>query len=240
VTLLTQNLDNRPPHSPVPVPVLHRFRCGERESEFLSEEPNKTSSATTKPTMKTKFISTIAIVTALFAGSAVAQSEQHFEADKAIAKIVLQKDYGEQLKFASREFVTMTKNYRVPGLNGLMFMRWTGTEPGTRVDAQVLWFEKTLDLLRFYASETKREDHKLGEFNGTRIWKMSQDRTEGYLWTDGKHFMVSLGGSPHPPEEMVKDLLAMIGSKVAEIEKRRQEIEKRRENEQAPREPAKE
>lgn len=207
---------------------------------MLSAEPNQAYSATNKPTMKTKFIFTIAIVTALFAASAVAQLEQHFEADKALEKIVLKKDYGEQIKFVSRKFVTMDKNDRVPGLNGLMFLEWTGTEPGTSVKAEVLWFEQTLDLLRFYASETKRENQKLVEFNGTRIWKMSEDRREGYVWTDGKHFMVSLAGSPHPPEEMVKDLLAMIGSKVAEIEKLRQEIEKRRENEQAPREPAKE
>lgn len=31
--------------------------------------------------------------------------------------------------------------------------------------------------------------------------------------------MVSLGGSPRPPEEMGEDWLSMIGSKVAEIEK---------------------
>jgi hypothetical protein len=40
----------------------------------------------------------------------------------------------------------------------------------------------------------------------------------GYSWTDGEHFLVSLGGNPQPPDEMVKDWLAMIGSKVAEIE----------------------
>jgi len=41
----------------------------------------------------------------------------------------------------------------------------------------------------------------------------------GYSWTDGEHFLLSLGGSSRPPDEMVKDWLAMIGSKVAETKK---------------------
>ena len=43
---------------------------------------------------------------------------------------------------------------------------------------------------------------------------------KGYSWTDGEHFLVSLGGSPQPPQEMVEAWLSMIGSKVAEIEKK--------------------
>jgi hypothetical protein len=179
--------------------------------------------------MKAKLISTIGIVTALIAGSAVAQPEQHAEAEKAIAKIVLQKDYAE-LKFHSRDVVTMTKNDKVQGLNGLMSLNWFGGAPGSRVTAEVLWFEKKDDLLKFYGSANKWDDCKLDEINCTRIWKMGANR---YTWTDGEHFMLSVGGPPCPPEEMVKDLLAMIGSKVAEIEKQR-------ENERAPREPGKE
>ncbi len=175
--------------------------------------------------MKANLIS-IGIVTALFAGSAVAQPEKHPEAEKAMAKIVLQKDFGKQLKFHSREVVTVARNDKVPGLNGLMFMYWWG-DAGITIKASVVWFEKKDDLLKFYASTTQGNDYKLGEFNGTRIWKMGKD---GYTWTDGEHFMVSLGGPPLPPEEMVKDWLGMIGSKVAEIEKQR-------ENERAPGEP---
>jgi hypothetical protein len=180
--------------------------------------------------MKTKLISTIGIVTTLLAGSAVAQPEKHPEAEKAMAKIVLQKDFGNQLKFHSREVVTVAKNDKVPGLNGLMFMRWKGDDSSAGVEATVVWFEKKDDLLKFYASTTQGNDYKLGEFNGSRIWKIGEN---GYTWTDGKNFLVSLGGSPRPPEEMVKDWLAMIGSKVAEIEKQR-------ENERAPGEPGKE
>ena len=180
--------------------------------------------------MKTKFISTIGIVTALFAGSAVAQPEKHPEAEKAMAKIALQKDFGKELKFHSRDVVTMTKNDKVPGLNGLMFLNWFGGAPDTKVSAEVLWFEKKDDLIKFFTSRTKGNDLKLDEFNGTKIWNIGED---DYAWTDGEHFMVSLVGSSRPPEEMVKDLLAMIGSKV-------EEIEKQRKNEQAPREPEKE
>lgn len=151
----------------------------------------------------------------LIAGKALAQPEEHPEANKAIGKIVLQKNYGE-LKFHSRDFVTMTKNDRVQGLNGLMFLNWFGGAPDTRVSAEVLWFEKKDDLLKFDASKPKGNDSKLEEINGVRIWKMGAD---GYSWTDGEHFLVSVGGPPSPPEEMVKDLLAMIGSKVTAIEK---------------------
>lgn len=131
-------------------------------------------------------------------------------------KIVLKKDFGENLKFHSREVVTMVQNDRVPGLNGLMFMRWKGDDPETEVMASVQWFEKKEDLLKFYASNTKKKDYKLGELDGTSLWVIGED---GYLWTDGQHFLVTLGGSPQPPKDMVKDWLSLIGSKVAEIEK---------------------
>lgn len=133
-----------------------------------------------------------------------------------MAKIALKKDFGKNLKFHSREVVTMLRNDRVPGLNGLMFVRWKGGDPSTEVMASIQWFEKKNDLLEFYASTTKRVDYQLGELNGTTLWKIGKS---GYSWTDGRHFLVSLGGSPLPPEEMVKDWLAMIGSKVAELGK---------------------
>jgi hypothetical protein len=110
----------------------------------------------------------------------------------------------------------MAQNDRVPGLNGQMFMRWKGDDPGTEVMASVQWFAKKKDLLAFYAQSTKREDYELGEFDGTTLWKIG---VSGYSWTDGEHFLVSLGGSPAPPPEMVKAWLAMIASEVAEVEK---------------------
>jgi hypothetical protein len=86
----------------------------------------------------------------------------------------------------------------------------------SKVTAEVLWFEKKDDLLKFQETATKGSDCKLEEINGARIWKMGADR---YSWTDGEHFLVSVVGPPCPPEEMIKDLLAMIGSKVTETEK---------------------
>jgi hypothetical protein len=101
-----------------------------------------------------------------------------------------------------------------------MFMKWKGNAAGTEVMASVQWFEKKGDLLRFYAKSKKGADYKLGEFDETTLWKIGK---AGYLWTDGEHFLVSLGGSPAPPPEMVKAWLAMIASKVAEVEKEEKE-----------------
>ena len=156
----------------------------------------------------------------LFSNGAFAQqgiTVPHPQAERAMAEIVLKKDFGKNLKFHSREVVTMLKNERVPGLNGLMFMRWEGDGPGNVVMASLQWFEKKDDLLKFYATTKQGNDYKLGKFEGTTLWRIGEN---GYSWTDGEHFLLSLGGSPPPPDEMVKDWLAMIGSKVAEIERK--------------------
>jgi hypothetical protein len=182
--------------------------------------------------MKAKFIPIIGFVIALVAGSVIAQQvkrAKHPKAAKALAKIVLRKDYGNLLKFESREFQTDAWNDVVPSLNGMMFMRWKGDDEDTEVEAVVLWFEQKDALIKFYESTTKRDDYKLDEFNGKKIWKIGEN---GYTWTDGEHFLVSMGGSPRPPDEMVNDFLGMISNKVAGIEEQRKK-------EQAPREPEK-
>ena len=74
---------------------------------------------------------------ALISSSAVAQPAKHPEAEKALARIVLKKDFGDDLRFHSREVVTIARNDGVPGLNGLMFVRWKGDNPGTEVMASV-------------------------------------------------------------------------------------------------------
>jgi hypothetical protein len=43
----------------------------------------------------------------------------------------------------------------------------------------------------------------------TVIWKTGE---QSYLWTDGEHFVVGLGGSPAPPREMLEAWLALIES----------------------------
>jgi hypothetical protein len=169
--------------------------------------------------MHTKLLTILGTLAVLFSSDATAQPGKpapHPEAEKAMEKIVLKKDYGEKLKFHSREVVTLLQNDKVPGLNGVMFMRWKGGDPGTEVMASVQWFEKKDDLLKFYAPTTTREDYKLGELDGNSLWMIGEN---GYSWTDGEHFLVTLGGSPRPPEEMVKDWLSLIGSKVAVIDK---------------------
>lgn len=169
--------------------------------------------------MHSRLLTVLGTLAVMFSSDASGQPGKpapHPLAEKAMEKIVLKKDFGENLKFHSREVVTMLQNDRVPGLNGLMFMRWKGDDPGTEVMASVQWFEKKEDLLKFYAPTTKRKDYKLGELDSTSLWMIGEN---GYSWTDGEHFLVSLGGSPQPPEEMVKDWLAMIGSRVADIEK---------------------
>ena len=43
----------------------------------------------------------------------------------------------------------------------------------------------------------------------TVIWKTDE---HSYLWTDGEHFVVGLGGSPALPKEMLEAWLALIES----------------------------
>ena len=165
----------------------------------------------------TAFVVTIAIVL-VFTSIAIAQPPGHPEAEKALARIVLKKDFGERLKFHSREVVTVSQNDSVPGLNGLMFMRWKGDDPGTEVMASVQWFERKADLLRFYETSKKRASFKLGEVDNVTLWTMGKS---AFQWTDGEHFHVGLGGSPDPPPEMLKAWLKLIPSKVAEVEQQR-------------------
>jgi hypothetical protein len=167
--------------------------------------------------MQSKLLPTLAALTVLISSSAVAQPPKHRGAEKALAKIVFEKDFGDALQFHSREVVTIARNDRVPGLNGLMFMRWKGGDGSTEVLASVQWFEKEKDLLAFYAPSRKGKDYTLGEFDGTTLWKIGES---GYSWTDGEHILVSLGGTPAPPPEMVKAWLTMVPSKVAEVEKK--------------------
>jgi len=157
----------------------------------------------------------LAIAYILMSSSVFAQPPKHAEAEKAMARIGLQKDFGDKLTFQSREVVTMAENDKLPGLNGLMFMRWKGEGPGTAVLASVQWFEKKDDLLSFYAATTKRKDYMLSKLDGTTVWKIGEN---GYSWTDGEHFLVSLAGAPPPPRDMFQAWLALIPSKVSEVE----------------------
>ena len=75
---------------------------------------------TKEQTMHCKIAFILAMPLGLISSSAVAQPPKHPEAEKALARLVLKKDFGEKLKFHSREVVTSAQNDGVPGLNGLM------------------------------------------------------------------------------------------------------------------------
>jgi hypothetical protein len=137
------------------------------------------------------------------------QAAPHPGAERALERIVLEQDFGDDLKFYSREVVTIAENPKVRGLNGLMFMRWKGAEPATEVVASVQWFEDTSDLLPFYRAEKARTGRGLLPIADTVIWKTGEN---SYLWTDGEHFVVGLGGSPAPPLEMLEAWLALVES----------------------------
>ncbi len=147
--------------------------------------------------------------------AAYAETEPHPEAESAMAEIVLEQDFGEELKFHSRDVVTMARNDKVPGLNGLMFMRWQGDDALTEVTASLQWFENINDLKDFILNSPQFETFTLGQFERTTLWTIGD---MGYAWTDGKHFLVSMGGRPRPPAEMVRAWLGMIESNVADFE----------------------
>ena len=159
--------------------------------------------------MNLRVFLTFAPLFALFPLQGCAQTTPHPGAEKALERIVLEKDFGDDLKFYSREVVTIAENSKVRGLHGLMFMRWKGAEPATEVVASVQWFEETSDLLSFYRAEKTRTGRGLLPIGDTVIWKTGEN---SYLWTDGEHFVAGIGGSPAPPLEMLEAWLALVES----------------------------
>ncbi len=143
--------------------------------------------------------------------AADAQPDPHPAAERALSKLVLEKDYAGGLSFDSRDIVTLATNDRVPGLNGLMFVRWKGEDVGTEITVSIQWFERLEDLRSFYTTSPQSQNFTLGDFAGTKIWQIGG---YGYAWTDGRHFLISLAGNPTPPDEMVNDWLALIENRV--------------------------
>ena len=155
-----------------------------------------------------------ALLFALLSLRGYAQTTPHPAAEQALEQIVLEQDFGDNLKFHSREAVTFADNSRVRGLNGLMFVRWKGAEPATEIVASVQWFEETSDLLSFYRAERARTGRGLLPIGDTIVWKTGE---HSYLWTDGEHFVIGLGGSPAVPQEMLEAWLAMIDSNLPDL-----------------------
>lgn len=151
----------------------------------------------------------VATLLAVLSPEVHAQPAPHPDAEKAQERIVLEQDFGRGLELYSRESVTMAENPTVPGLNGLLFMRWRGAEPAAEVVASVQWIEETSDLLEFYRAEKARTQRGLLATGDTVVWKTSES---SYLWTDAEHIVVGLGGSPAPSREMLEAWLALIDS----------------------------
>ena len=99
--------------------------------------------------MRFRFFFIFAPLFALFSMQGCTQTAAHPGAEKAMERIVLERDFGDNLKFHSRKVITIAENPKVPGLNGLMFMRSKGAAPAMEVVASVQWFEDTGDLLHF-------------------------------------------------------------------------------------------
>ena len=164
--------------------------------------------------MNPRFLTFLAPLIVLSCAQAHAQSAPHPGAEEALERIVLDQDFGDSLMFDSREVTTIASNTAVTGLNGLLFMRWKGTDPAMEVTASVQWFERAEDLLAFYRKEKARTARGLQVVDDAVIWKTSE---QSYLWTDGKHFVVGIGGSPAPPEEMLKAWLELIESNLPDL-----------------------
>jgi len=165
-----------------------------------------------------KPVTTLLVFILITMGNLLAQTRTslpHPAAAKALEQIVLKKAYGENLQLYSREAITMMHNDSVTGLNGLMFIRWKGSEPGIKIMASMQWFEDKDDLLQFYAETMEENDYRMVEFKDTPLW-MTGEKT--YMWTDRQHFLVSLGGSPCPPDEMLQGCMQLISSRISETD----------------------
>lgn len=145
-----------------------------------------------------------------------AQSAPHPGAEKAMERIVLEQDFGDDLKLHSREILSIAENPKTPGLNGLMFMRGKGASPDMEVTASVQWFEKREELLPFYRDSPARHSYSLMPIGDTIIWT---DRENTYLWTDREHFVVGLIGSPAPSRKIIEAWLALIDSNPPDLAK---------------------
>lgn len=148
---------------------------------------------------------------------AFAQPDSHPAAEEALASIVLEQDFGPELKYTSRDVVTIADNDRVPGLNGLLFMRWQGDDAITEVTASVQWFEQKKDLEAFILQTPQLVNLKQIQFGDTTLWEI---KGIGYAWSDGQHFVVSLGGRPIPPDAMVEAWLRLIHSRIDSLDLR--------------------
>lgn len=166
-----------------------------------------------------RLIRQLSAVLMLLSASLVAQEKDRADnpqAAEALAAVVQKKDLGK-FQFDKSDMVTMKQNDRVPGLGGLVFAYYKD-DAGSRIMLEILWFEYKDKLLAFYDSQLKtqlkqQKELKKSKVEDSVIWGNGD---KAYYWTDGEHFVVSMGGAPIPPE-MAKSYLKLVPSRVAEL-----------------------
>jgi hypothetical protein len=149
-------------------------------------------------------------------GVASAQPLQQLpEVAKAMEKIIQKEKAFNGFNYSSHQVVTIKDNDRVPGLNGLMFVKYKN-DAGQQIMLSIQWFEDKEDLLGFYVSnldERKRQGNKPVRKNIGKnvIRETSIEGISLYEWTDAEHFAMSLGGPEVPPEMLKAYLKAVPG-----------------------------
>lgn len=136
--------------------------------------------------------------------------QEHPEAKVALEQVVVEADFGDY-KFDHHDISTMKNNPQVPGLGGLMFVRYKSGKTD-EVELSVTWHEDKQALDSFFARTKQNpmfKKHKVGE---QVILQFKQDDGQACSWTDGKHLVISMLSGEPIPEELINAYLAVIPS----------------------------
>jgi hypothetical protein len=137
------------------------------------------------------------------------------EVAKAMEKIVQKEKAFDGFNYQSHEVITIRENDRVPGLNGLMFVKYKN-DAGQQIMLSIQWFEDKEDLLGFYVSnlDARRKQGIIPQrqsIDKNVLWETSIENGSIYEWTDAEHFAMSLGGPEVLPEILKAYLKAVPG-----------------------------
>lgn len=162
----------------------------------------------------------VLLLSSAIAVAQVGDPQQHPAAAQAMSQVILKRDFGA-FKFDKGDFVTIQQNNRVPGLHGLAFVKYKAAG-GNQIMLSIQWFEDKEKLQAFFESGIKMQRKqqpglKTRKVAGSTVWA---NGAMAYYWTDGRNFMVSMGGAAVPPE-MAKAYLDVIPSRVTEMELKR-------------------
>ena len=143
-------------------------------------------------------------------GRAAAQiAHDNPRAGQALEKVIRKGQIGT-LHYVDHDIATFPDIDPLPYLGGVLFARYQHADE-TEVTIFVQWLEKEEDLPARYGSEFKTRIEQQPGFNRANVgehvvWRNGD--TE-YLWTDGKHAIVSIEG-PSIPKELVEGYLEVI------------------------------